>query len=177
MADTTVSADEINLELNAALAFVRGEITEHADDFDFDDAVAMQDSLLALKKGVDAAYGMLQGAMLKQLEEQPRQFGGRIFGKVKRYKKRHDHNVIANAVYHEARAKATDPETGEVDSIAAIKEAISIMQSIYVMPSSTAKVTPLKGVVDRSEYEFATFDKWDIERTVIDPEAAKEAAQ
>lgn len=175
MSDQTMAPAEIVLELGAALTFVNGEITEHADDFDFEDAAALQDVLLALKQASDTAWRMLQGRMIKQLEGVSHQYGGRSFTAVKRYKKTHDHGKIADAVYQEARRQATDPETGEVDSPTAIRQAISMMQSIYVAPSTNAKVTPLKGLVERNEYEYSTFDKWDIERVVIDPEAAKEA--
>lgn len=174
----TLERVEALAELAATVDYIK-DITEHSETLDFELASELQDAVLRVKACADECSRMLAQSMLKRLEDGgPRQFGGRIFGRVKQYTKRHDHDRIASEAYQQAILVNTDPDTGEVDSQGAIKSAIRFMRSVYLSDSSTAKVTPLKAIgLSKRDYEVSEFKAWGLNVTVVDAEAFAEVEE
>lgn len=148
-----MNTEETTAELAATVDYL-ADITEHAETYDFDEAVDLTDALVKVRKAADTAIGMIQSEMLRQLEGSgARVRGKRLFKRSKKWVVRHDHETIRNAVIDHAVDKATNRATGEIDARTAIRSAATALASAYVSPSSTAKVTVLDALgLDRDAY-------------------------
>jgi hypothetical protein len=162
--------NEIVNDLQATTSYVRGEVTEHADDFGFEEAVALVDELERIKRTVVEAIGMLDARKLQLLEGGSRQVGDRVFASIPDGKTRFDHsmikaNVIEQSVLHAAKNRADDG----LKTIAqlAAETAVDRMLDIYVSPSTQAKVGGLDRVGVKKK-EVANFEASGRKIQVVD---------
>lgn len=132
--------EELITDLKATTAYVRGEITEKADTFDFDQLVALSDEITDVARAVREAAQLLSTEQTKQLEGGARTVGTRVFARIPKYAERWQHDVIAAGIRAKAMELACDHETGEVPAKQAVEIAVRLTQAAYVSPSTSAKV-------------------------------------
>lgn len=160
-----MTRDEIVADLQATVDYA-ARITELADTFDFETNADVRDALARAKTAIEAAIGMLDGELVRQLEDGDRIYGNERWMRTRKYTERTDHDVIVKAVVN-AAAMHEDPFRAAYDAAKA-------MQSLYVSNSTSAK----KGAVDKlSVARDAVFSKdytgWKVEREPL-PDAAQE---
>lgn len=135
--------DSVVVDLAATCDYVRGEVTERADTFDFDQMVAYQDGLIAVKKTADEALALLRGEMSRQLEEGSRTVGTRTFVRQPKRTRVFDHSRIMALLARHVHDTAPVDENGERDHSNDPGRALAVVQRLYLSTSSTAKVTEL----------------------------------
>lgn len=133
---------EVLSDLGATVKYLRDEVTEQAETFDFDEAVALRDAALALKLECETAIGMIDTTMLTHLEAGARQLGSRLFKRKRNVVERFRHDLIKAAVARWARQQSCNDD-GEVSPALAVDHAVQAMASLYVSPSTKAKISAL----------------------------------
>ena len=167
-----MNVEEVVADLQAHCAWVNERITEYADSMEFDEAVAIQDELRRAKKAAEVAISMIDGQMMARLESGgPRQFGNRVFARVKDYVERDDPYALIAAAICEGVDSAVDVDTGAIDPHVAAEAAARTMQSLYLSNSSKAKVSVMDKLgVDRKAVRSREFKAWKVHVTEIEQE-------
>lgn len=153
------SIEEILVDLEATVGYVRGEITQQADQVGFEEAVALTERLERVKREVGDAISLLTTRQLTLLEKGSKQIGTRIYASVPKTTRRTDHAYVTKLVVDHAVAAATDHETGEVNPRQAADAAVLDMQKLFVPPSRNATVGGLKRVGAKIGKAFSDEDQ------------------
>lgn len=165
-----MDAREAVVDLRATVDYL-ADLIERADTFDFDAATDLRDEALSVQARAKDLVSLLETGMLRQLEAGSRERGGRVWARVRKYVDRTDHALVAGAVRQAALNAYRDPDTGEVTSAeAAVAEAVRLMGSLYVSPSSDVKRRPLAGIgLDARGVVQREFQKYGLDITDLDP--------
>jgi hypothetical protein len=139
-----------------AVTDVVNAFTNESDSLTIEQGVEFLDVLNELKKAVATAIGMTEMHMCSILES-PRIINGKQYEVKSAGKWRPDHDSVRAAV---KRASIADPETGEMrTAFDAAEEAMELMYSLYVAPSSMPKTGALEKLGldkgDVADYERA----------------------
>lgn len=132
-------------DLQAAVDVV-AETAEQSDAMEFERAAEVRLALLELKRAVAGAVGLIETQMINRLEDAPRRFGDKTYEVVDDGVYRAEHEAIFDKATEVARRRAINPDTGEVNTAKALEEFVYIVQSLYVSPSTTAKVGGIEGI-------------------------------
>ena len=160
--------DETLVDLKATVDYIRDRVTEHADEFDFDDGVAMHDALSHVIEEARRAQSLIDTALMTHLEAGARQIGTRLFVRKRNVVQRFKHDSIRAAVSRWARREATD-EDGVTSVARAVDHAVMAMADLYVAPSTKAKVTRFDSYeVNHSEVMTSKDKGWKLEIQELD---------
>jgi hypothetical protein len=119
---------------------------EQSDAMEFERAAEIRLALVELKRTVAATLGLIETQMINRLEDAPRRYGNSTYEVVNDGVYRAEHDLILAAAQEVARRRAINPDTGEVDTARALEEMGYLVQSLYVSPSTTAKVGGIEAV-------------------------------
>lgn len=171
-----MNVEEVVADLQAHCAWVNDRITEYADSMEFEEAVAIQDELRRAKKAAEVAISMIDSQMMVRLESGgPRQFGNRVFARVKDYVDRFDHDLLIATAARQGVEAAVDPDTGEVNASEAAEAAARTVQKLYLSPSSKPKVGVIDQLgVDRKKAKTREFKQWKVNVVAIEREDEEE---
>ena len=167
-----MNVEEVVADLQAHCAWVNDRITEESDSMEFDEAVAIQDELRRAKKAAEVAIAMIDSQLMNRLESGgPRQFGNRVFVRVKDYVERDDHDKLIAAAARHGVESAVDVDTGEVNANVAAEAAARTVQSLYLSNSSKAKVGVMDKLgLDRKQIRSREFKDWKVLVTEVEQE-------
>lgn len=134
-----------------AAADVLTDLNEASDSLSIEDAVAYREVVTELATAVRMTLSLIDTQLVTTLES-PREINGLRYEVRKSDGKwRPDHSKVASTV---KSYSLIDHETGEIrDAHAAVEQAMSIMQDLYVANSTMPKV----GALDRLRLK-----KWDV---------------
>jgi hypothetical protein len=167
-----MNVEEVLADLQAHCAWVDERITEQSDSMEFEEAVAIQDELRRAKRAAEVAIQMIDAQMMVRLEAGgPRQFGGRVFARVKDYVERFDHDVLIAEAVHQACNASVDMDTGALDPYVAAEAAARTMQALYLSDSSKAKMGTIDKLgIDRRTVRSRIFKQWKVSVTEVERE-------
>ena len=171
------NTEEVVADLGATVDYIKGEVTEQADTFSFEDILIYEEAVRLVQKAASEALAMLNTEKLNQLEKSgSRQIGSKVYARVPKHVDRFDHEAIAKAVRQIAKDEAVNRSTGEVDLGLAVEKAVKIMDDLYVAPSSKAKIGTLDALAIPVR-EVRTREKKGHEIRVIDLEEKADAEE
>lgn len=144
-----------------AAGMVLADVKEESDHLGFEEAVALREALLVLKKQAADAISFVEMEMLRQCEKAPKvvEVDGRTLTFLNSADRsvKTDHHQILTVIYRHALREATDPVDGHVDwtRLGAVMEGLVI--DTYLAPSTSAKAGGLSAVgLGRKDVETAT---------------------
>lgn len=144
-----------------AAGLVLADVKEESDHLGFDEAVALRESMLVLKRQVADAISYVEMEMLRQCERAPKvvDAGGRRLTFINSADRsiKTDHHHIMTVLYRHALSLATDDTDGHVDwvRLGSILEGLVI--DTYLAPSTSAKAGGLSALgLGRKDVETAT---------------------
>lgn len=138
--------DKIDAADVLAVVDVIGLAAEQSDSMEFERAADMRLALLDLKRTVADALGLIETQMINRLEDAPRRYGDKTYEVVDDGVYRAEHGKILDQAQKVAMRRAVNPDTGEVNVAKALEEFAFITQTLYVAPSTTAKVGGIEGI-------------------------------
>jgi hypothetical protein len=121
-------------------------VAELSDSMEFESAAEVRLALIDLKRVVAGALGLIETQMINRLEDAPRRFGDKTYEVVDDGVYRADHGVILDKAQEVARRRSVNPDTGEVNTVKALEEFAFLIGSLYLSPSTTAKVGGIEAV-------------------------------
>jgi len=117
-----------------------------SDDISFELGVELRAACKELARQSKVTSDLLEMELLRQVEDGPKQVGSVNYLAVNDNKMTFDHDRIESDVVTEARRRAVDEETGDIDPGEAARQAAYMMRQVYVSASSTAKIGALGDV-------------------------------
>lgn len=138
---TNLSAADVQ-----AMVDVVDTIAELSDSTEFELAAELRIELIELGKRVRSTVGLIETQMMNQLEDAPRRFGDRTYEVVDDGVQRADHDAIFDKAIVVSMRRAVNTETGEINTEKALQEMALIVQSLYVSPSTLAKVGGIEAI-------------------------------
>lgn len=144
-----------------AAGMVVVDVQNESDHLGFDEAVAMREALLVLKKQVLDAISLVESEMLRQCERAPKvvetDTGRLTFINGADRSVKTDHHHVLTTMYRHALALATDEADGHVDWVALGNILEGLVIDTYLAPSSSAKTGGLSALgLGRKDVETAT---------------------
>ena len=166
----TIDRGEALVDLAATVDYIGG-ITEAADQVDFETATDLRDALELVRKAAAEAASLLEGQMLKQLEDGSREYGKRVWVRTRRYVDRHDHDVLVARVEEAAIAAAVDKTTGEINARTAVQQATTRLRKLFLSPADKAKTTVAEKDLglERDDYVSREYQGYKLSVTELDP--------
>jgi hypothetical protein len=159
---------EVLADLSITVTYIRDEITEEAESFDFDEAIALRDACLAVKAEAETAISLIDTTLLGHLEAGAQQRGTRLYKRKRNVVERFRHDLIRAAVATWARKEACD-DNGEVSASKAVDNAVQAMVWLYVSPSTKAKIGALDGLgIERKTVSESEDKGWKLEIEQLD---------
>lgn len=145
----------------AAAGMVLDDVKEESDHLGFEEAVALREALLVLKKQTADTISFVESEMLRQCERAPKvvNIDGRMLTFINGPDRsvKTDHHQVMTVLYRHALRLATDDNDGHVDwgALGSILEGLVI--DTYLSPSTTAKAGGLSALgLGRKDVETAT---------------------
>ena len=136
----TIDRDEALADLGATVDYLAG-LRDAADQMGFEDATDIRDEAERVKKMAGDLVSFLEGAMMTHLEAGSREYGGRVWVRKRQFVDRHDHAALLGAVRDAAIRDAYDSGSGEVNPDKAMGRMLDWFRTLYLSPSTKAKVT------------------------------------
>jgi hypothetical protein len=135
----------------AAMLDVIDDMVEQTDSLGVEDGIKMREAIVELRRRANVLLGLIDTQLISILES-PREVNGvRYEVRKSDGKWRPDHSKVVPVVRTNAMV---DLETGEIhEGASAVERAISIMEDLYVSPSTMPKVGALEKI---------GLKKWDV---------------